>query len=224
MTLLKNCLALGLLAGLAGCLPDTRKNDDSPEPPPSAAEALRKAEAARAAARDQHLKAHHDKCVDLFVKSAGFGGGRMLVLQHGNPNYPKSIDLPVGQEGSIQPWHADKVELVSLLKGDKPGVYPAEGAMGWRRGARSKTRDLDGFEAAALAGLQSGENLRVVEGPDHIRVLGAIRMQADCKRCHDKPDGALLGAFSYVMKPGAPPALPAAKEGPPPAAPRLPTP
>ncbi len=195
-------IALGILAA-PGC---AKKKDTDKE------------SAARAALRDNLLTAHHDKCVELFVKTDGFGGGRMIVLSHPSPSYPKSLDLPaqeVDETGAPIPtmkpsaWVMDKVELVSLLNQETPGVYPASGMRRFAA-ARPKTRELDSFEAAALPALQAGEAVRVQESEGEIRVLGAIRSRADCKSCHPKHEaGSLLGAFTYVIKPTALAAPPA---------------
>jgi hypothetical protein len=205
MTRLKLLLAGLLLAGSLGCLPG--KSDESPEP--SNAD---KARLERVSARDAALKAHHDRCESMFVKASGFGGGRMPVLSHQSPDYPLSLHLSTAEQGDdlAAPWHMEKVELVSLLNNPgNPGVYEAQG-MGRMLFVRPKTRELDGFESQALAYLQAGEKMMVSEAAGHVRALGAIRMRADCKGCHDKPEGTLLGAFTYSFKPGPAPAKPAA--------------
>jgi hypothetical protein len=201
--------ALLIACGLIGCQEKTSTND--PNPPtvekPSVAPT-------RSDARDGQLKAHHDRCVDLFVKTEGNGFSRMVILSHVSPDYPKSLDLPPEQPeldaaGNPLPprpvtWVMEKVELVSMLNQEKSGVYPARG-MGGRRPAlgRPKIRDLDTFEEQALARLQGGEELQVSTSAGEMRMLGAIRLRAECARCHDKPAGTLLGAFTYVLKPAA---------------------
>jgi len=171
------------------------------------------ASAVRASVRDGVLSAHHDKCVELFVKTSGFGLGRMMVLTHDSPSYPKSLDLPSQEDGvdeageplGVRPvtWVMDKVELVSLLNDKTEGVYSAEGMR--KDFLRMKKRDFDSFEASSLPQLRAGEALRVQELPGEVRVLGAIRARADCKTCHAKHEvGSLLGAFTYVYKPAVP--------------------
>jgi hypothetical protein len=196
-------LLVGACVALTGCWEKESKEETTAPPAPPGL----------AAAREQILRGHHDRCVEAFVKAEGFGRERMPRLTHRPAGYPKSLYLPFDQEapddlppGQPRPepqttWVMEKVELVGLLSKDAPGVYPAEGGMGLAF-QRRKTRDLDDFERQTLATLKDGEEMKVKESSDHIRVLGAIRARLDCMRCHDKPEGTLIGAFSYVFKPG----------------------
>jgi hypothetical protein len=195
-------LLAGACATLVGCVENSSQDQELPEPPAKTAQP--DGGAARAGTRDQLLKAHHDRCTDLFVKTQGNGLGRFQALEHASPTYPRSLDLPLGSQPPFasSPWLMHRVELVSLLK-EKEGVYPANGMRGLFRKA-PKTRELDGFEQRALARLKAGEQMQVDESADHVRVLGAIRMQNACKGCHaGKKEGDLLGAFTYVFKPAS---------------------
>jgi hypothetical protein len=208
---------LGLLVGACAALGCWEKEKDANEAPPDdpAAARLR----AAAAERTGLLRGHHDRSVDQFVKTEGFGGQRLGILvrhSHQPPNLPPSLHLPPGVPELSElppghplpenptPWLMENVELVSLLKHDRPGVYPATGLGMGNFQMKKQTRDLDDFERSALAKLRDGEDLQVKESPDQIRVLGAIRARQECAKCHDKPAGTLLGAFSYVFKPGVP--------------------
>src|SRR5262245_35511949 len=45
--------------------------------------------------REKHFAAHHDRCVEVFVKAENvFGHERMPRLSHRHDDYPKSLDLP----------------------------------------------------------------------------------------------------------------------------------
>ena len=61
------------------------------------------------------------------------------------------------------------------------------------------TRPPDEFEAAALEKLRAGADLHV--GDDGTRFLGAVRSAKQCVECHGGERGALLGAFSYRLRP-----------------------
>ncbi|MGL4551048.1 MAG: hypothetical protein ACRC33_07665 [Gemmataceae bacterium] len=197
--------ALMTACALAGCLQQTGNPDPDPPRPGRPAAAPTRAD-------DGPLQAHHDRCVELFVKTEGNGLSRMVVLTHASPTYPRSLDLPpdrpeLDDAGNPLPprpvpWVMEKVELISLLNHEKPGVYPAEG-MRKHRIRGPSVRDLDGFEQQALARLRAGDPAQVTRTPDEVRMVGPIRMRADCAGCHDKPAGTVLGAFSYVLKPGA---------------------
>ena len=61
-------------------------------------------------------------------------------------------------------------------------------------------RELDAFETQALKVIREGHALVKTETHDHVRMLGAIRAQETCLKCHDdKKPGDLLGAFTYFI-------------------------
>jgi hypothetical protein len=62
-------------------------------------------------------------------------------------------------------------------------------------------RPLDAFEMTALTELRSGADLHIGEGGDVGRFLGAIRSTKQCIECHGGERGALLGAFTYRLRP-----------------------
>jgi hypothetical protein len=61
-------------------------------------------------------------------------------------------------------------------------------------------RPLDEFEVEHLPKLQAGEDVSSVQGPWRIRMIGAIRAQAECLKCHSVEPNELLGAFSYDLR------------------------
>lgn len=151
-------------------------------------------------AREKALRAHHDQCVKLFVKTEGNGGDRMVVFAHSSPNYPPSLLLPdADPTQATGTWVMDRVQLVGLLNAERPRVYTTA----TRMGAKGPVRDLDGFESYGLSRLLDGKEVHVSEAAGEVRMLGAIRMGQGCVACHDKPQGTLLGAFSYSFKPAA---------------------
>jgi hypothetical protein len=198
-------VAAGACAALTGCW--EKEADSTSEEVESAAH-----KQAAALARRQAFVSHHERCVEMFVKADGLGVRRMPTLTHNLRDYPRSLSLPAEADAPAQPppgvplpeaaanWLMQKVELVGLLNHEKPGVYPAEGKMG-SRFKRPRTRDLDEFEQTALAELQKGEHVMLAESNGTIRVLGAIRARQACVKCHEKPEGTLLGALSYVFEP-----------------------
>lgn len=195
-------LALCLLC--VGCVPDRNgKNNDSDTAPQQ--------QLTPANARLQSLEKFHDHCTEQFVLSEGFGDGRFLALRAA-PSFPKSVIVPAIVTGEPDAtWMVKKIELVSLLKQQTPGVYPAEKRTGLMRGIPA-TRPLDAFENEALKSLQAGETLVSKAEPEQIRMLGALRMQESCKKCHDYPEGKLLGAFTYSLK--VPSAMPKTEAAP----------
>jgi hypothetical protein len=132
-----------------------------------------------------------------FVNPRGFGyvKDRRHVagfLSHGFSKVPE----PAGG------WKVATLELIGLLRHDNPVVYvsPKLPRMEELKGA--PTRPLDAFETAALDALRGGADLHTEDGTDDgLRFLGAIRSTRQCVGCHGGERGALLGAFTYRLKP-----------------------
>ena len=103
-------------------------------------------------------------------------------------------------------WHIQRVELVSLLKHERPMVYQSEFLPKMDELKSAPVRPLDAFEQRGLGKLRSGENLVVEAGDRQILMLGAIRAATQCLQCHSVERGALLGAFSYELLPDGQPA------------------
>lgn len=96
-------------------------------------------------------------------------------------------------------WLVTRMELVSLLKHDKPGVYVSDTLPDMKKLGEVKTRALDAFEDSALKRLEEGEKHVVHSQTNQIRMLGSLRASERCMECHDVDEGTLLGAFSYEL-------------------------
>jgi hypothetical protein len=198
-------LVLGASLASVGCW----EKEDGPadavvkaDAPPQPTRDLAQAEAAR----ERLFAAHHDRCVEVFVKAEGNGFERRPRLTHRQSIYPESVQLPPeawlpsdSPEPAGSTWRMTKAELVSLLRHEKPGVYSADGKH--VSGSRFRVRDLDEFEKASLAELRQGEQVLMTEDEEGVRLLGAIRARKDCLKCHSgKKEGDLLGALTYVFE------------------------
>ena len=124
--------------------------------------------------------------------------------------FSQPLELPRQQQ-----WAVRKVELVSLLKHDKPMVYVSVNLPNMSELPDVPVRPLDAFEHNALASLLASEDLKIESTAQRIRMLGAIRAAKQCLECHTVDQGALLGAFSYELRPTTAPQLPAVKQEPP---------
>jgi hypothetical protein len=51
-----------------------------------------------------------------------------------------------------------------------------------------------------VTALEKGDNLKLEATPSRILMLGSIRALKQCTSCHSVERGALLGAFSYVLR------------------------
>jgi hypothetical protein len=174
------------------------KTDSPPQPTRDFAEAE--------AARERLFATHHDRCVEVFVKTEGSGFERRPRLTHRPSSYPESLQLPPeawlpsdSPEPAGSTWRMTKADLVSLLEHDKAGVYSAGEMRPQFR--RPRIRDLDEFEKASLAELRQGEQVRMTEVAEGVRLLGAIRARKECLECHSgKKEGDLLGALTYTFE------------------------
>jgi hypothetical protein len=97
-------------------------------------------------------------------------------------------------------WLVRRLELVSLLKHEKPAVYVSEHLPRMDELKRVKTRPLSSFEDRALQALKEGEDLVARANATHIHLLGSLRAAKQCLACHYASRGDLLGAFSYDLQ------------------------
>lgn len=112
--------------------------------------------------------------------------------------------LPKLSGVSAESWRLTKLELVSLLKHSEPRVYVSAHLPRMDELADAPTRPLDAFEAQGLPQLRTARDTVVDDGPNTVRMLGAIRAGKTCLQCHNVARGELLGAFSYVLKRNTP--------------------
>jgi hypothetical protein len=139
---------------------------------------------------------HNEALVD-FVNMLGFGyvQDRRHVVGFESHGFSQ---LPWQQR---QQWQTIRVELVSLLKHDQPGVYVSEYLPAMDQLRNAPVRPLDAFEERSLALLAQGGDVEAEAAGQQVRMLGAIRAAKKCLDCHAVEHGALLGAFSYVLLP-----------------------
>jgi hypothetical protein len=101
-------------------------------------------------------------------------------------------------------WEVQSLELVSLLLHDEPVAYVSDRLPQMDRLHGVPTRPLDRFETFGLHALRQGEDMITTEGDEGVRMLGAVRSVKQCLACHGGGRGALLGAFSYTLRPDGP--------------------
>jgi len=143
----------------------------------------------------------HDSGVRQFVdpERLGYAQGRDHVIgfeAHGFQSLPKLSE----QDSVEQEWLIAKLELVSMLKHGEPQVYMSDQLPKMDQLKNVPTRPLDAFEAGSLEKLRTDEDLAIVEKPNTVRMLGALRAGRSCLECHSVERGALLGAFSYELR------------------------
>ena len=104
-------------------------------------------------------------------------------------------------EQAQQQYQLRRLELVSLLKYEQPGVYLTENLPRMDELRDVPIRALDDFERDNLKHLWHGDDLAAEQQGDGLRMLGAIRAGKQCLSCHEARRGDLLGAFSYHLDP-----------------------
>jgi hypothetical protein len=146
--------------------------------------------------RELHIESQVD-----FVNAKGFGDVQAREHVAGFQGHAFRT-MPKLESGGERPqrWTLQKLELVSLLKHEQPAVYLSEHLPRMDELREAKTRPPSSFESAALADLQSGEDLKVQTTANRLRMLGSIRAVEQCLQCHQVKRGDLLGAFSYQFR------------------------
>jgi hypothetical protein len=108
-------------------------------------------------------------------------------------------DLSSTVKESSPLWRVANLQLVSLLKSDRPQVYVSEFMPAMTELPNMEMRELNSFEVYALRRLYAGEDLVSDTTDDKIRMLGSLRASKDCRSCHSVERGEILGAFSYEL-------------------------
>ena len=142
---------------------------------------------------------YHSQALVNFANLEGWGyvRDREQVAGFESHGFDKYFDP------SDKAWLMLRVELVSLLKHDVPGVYISEFLPAMDELREAPVRPLDAFEERSLAVLFEGEDIETEVVGQQVRMLGAIRAADKCLDCHTVEHGALMGAFSYVLLPTA---------------------
>jgi hypothetical protein len=130
-------------------------------------------------------------------------------VAHNFRKTPAVDPTPVrAEEKDKEHWTVRRLELVSLLKEEKPAVYVSDHLPSMNDLKDVERRPLGTFEEDALPKPRKGENLVAGATTNRIVLLGAVRAAKQCLKCHEVERGDLLGAFSYELQ-RDPPAKPA---------------
>lgn len=122
-------------------------------------------------------------------QSHGFTFAPQLHAHMARPWYRKEKEV----------WAIYRLELVSLLKHEKPAVYVSRNLPRMDKLQTAQTRPLNAFEQSALRQLDEGEDVVTKGALNRIKMIGSLRATKQCQQCHEVKNGALLGAFSYEL-------------------------
>lgn len=103
------------------------------------------------------------------------------------------------QPRDVNSWDLNRLELVSLMMNDGFRVYVSESLPKMEELRSAETRPLDSFEYISLGRLFQSEDVVIESSQNRVRMLGALRAQDHCLKCHDVKRGELLGALSYEL-------------------------
>jgi hypothetical protein len=104
-----------------------------------------------------------------------------------------------GGDQNKERWALRRLELVSLVRHERPVAYVSAQLPRMEDLKNAPTRELDAFEAAALKRLEAGEEVVTDASLNRIRMAGAVRASKACLDCHSAQHGQLLGVFSYDL-------------------------
>lgn len=131
---------------------------------------------------------------------AGFAGHAFSYLPTVVEPRTSKEDHRGAEPDPKHPWHVTRLDLVSLLRHEKPAVYVSDHLPRMTELNEARTRGLTVFERKALQTLRNGDELAAEATLNRIRMLGAVRATKQCLECHTVDRGALLGAFSYELR------------------------
>jgi len=133
----------------------------------------------------------HTYFVDRFLESEGNGISRV---------YQDPMSLRDSMRLRITSRDTYKIEGFDLIG---VGKHPDPVAFLGRRHQtvvlNRQTRALTAFEQRAVAELKAGEDVAVETNETGRFVVGALRAQEDCLKCHGGKTGDVLGALSYRL-------------------------
>lgn len=159
---------------------------------------------------EKTLAFYHDSGRTDFLapERMGYVKDREHVVGFQSHRFSKRPQFPP-QQSQTDEWRVVRLELVSLLKHETSVAYVSKNLPRMDELAKAVTRPLDAVELSALAQLRLGRDVVSDNDLNTIRMLGSIRAEKSCLRCHNVRRGKLLGAFTYELhrvKPVQPPA------------------
>ncbi len=149
-----------------------------------------------------------------FLDGEAFGFVKDIDTTVGFESHRFTQEFDTRQTVGEPPYRLARLELVSLLKHERPVVYVSEHLPNMDELRDVPTRALTAFEGKSLVRLRRDENLVTEDAGNLLHMLGAVRASETCMKCHSVRRGELLGAFSYELVPAGGAARATVEEGP----------
>lgn len=144
---------------------------------------------------------HFDGLDQLFdARWLGYVAGNQQAAGFASHRFVMVPSLHAPPEATTT-WQVVRLELVSLLKYDRPMVYSSAELPRMDALEAMPRRELVEFETGALDRLREGEDVVFESAGNQIQMLGSLRAARDCLDCHTAQRGELLGALSYELLP-----------------------
>lgn len=107
--------------------------------------------------------------------------------------------VPCDRSIRVTVWKLVRMELIGLIKHATPVAYVAREIPRMGELNSVPTTELNDFEHRAIKHLKSNPNQDVAihNAPDGIQLVGALRAEKACAKCHSVKNGDLLGALTY---------------------------
>ena len=169
---------------------------------PAALQAEHKAGMKASPSRATLMTTHIKGAAEFFDPGRiGYARDRSYVIGFEPHAFVKAMPAINAGDTSITEWRVTTLQLVSLLKHDSPRVYVSDHLPNMKELTDVPTRELTQFEQWALPQIRQDDDLIVEESSNRILMLGSLRADVSCLRCHSVRRGELLGAFSYILHP-----------------------
>jgi hypothetical protein len=137
----------------------------------------------------------HAFYVDRFLESEGNGITRVVQIPMA---IQESMRLRITSRDT---YKLDSLDLIGVGKHPDPVAFLGRSHRTvW---TQRETRPLSAFEKRAIAELTAGEDVAVESDYNGRLVVGALRAQEDCLKCHGAKTGDVLGALVYRLTPAA---------------------
>ena len=111
-------------------------------------------------------------------------------------------DLLIVHSEMIWKWELKSMYLINLYRDSeaKAYVWDKMPRLDTMQAGNAQTRVLNAFESKALKALELDRDIFVESTDTGVKMIGSLRANETCLKCHQVPRGTLLGAFSYEFE------------------------
>jgi len=136
----------------------------------------------------------HERAINTFVASQGFGIGRVRSAELWNEQSVKFEGME---------YEGNHIRLIGLTAEEGDRYFMESDAPKKTRIGEAKWRPLSDWETEAVEKLKSGASFvsQPVSDPEtDVRVIAPMCAKESCLECHDVKAGELIGALDYWLR------------------------